>query len=303
MSKTMEKRYTQLVSFYYVVDFMSFTKAAAHLHCSKAYISKQVTDLEQQVGSALLHRNTRTLKLTLAGEALFVHAKCIVEELQFAENTMNSLHHKAEGILRITSPSGYADYLLAPHLPQFLNQYPNITLEMKHCGDFLNLVKEKIDIAIRITHEPPLDRVAKRLGYDRMVICASEEYFKKYGQPTKPMQLLEHYCLVYSPQKSVNHWPFYEDNKLITITVKPKVFSNSTQILLKAALDGVGLVRLPHFVVSQSIKEKKLYPVLYDFYTEDIPVYAIFSQSRIIPPKVHAFLQFLESIHHSLKVI
>ncbi|MDP3559753.1 MAG: LysR substrate-binding domain-containing protein [Legionellaceae bacterium] len=303
MRTIVEKHYSQLVIFYYVADFMSFTKAANHLNCSKAHVSKQVTDLERLVGSALLHRNTRSIKLTFAGEALFKHAESIVHELQFVENTVSSLQNKAQGTLRITSPKGYADYLLAPNLSQFLEKYPDISLEMKHCGDLLDLVKEKIDVAIRITHEPPLDKVAKQLGSDRMVICASKKYLEKYGQPKTPQQLCEHHCLVYSSERSIDHWPFYDEDELITIAVKSRIFSNSVPVLLEAVLNGQGIARLPQFVVNEDIKSDKLYALLSDFYPSDTPIYAIFTQSRIIPPKIHAFIQFLEEIHSGGMVI
>lgn len=295
----MEKSYSQLIIFYYVADFMSFTKAAAHLNCSKAHVSKQVTDLERLVGAALLHRNTRSIKLTFAGEALFKHAELIVQELQFTSNTVNALQNKAQGTLRITSPKGYADYLLAPNLFRFLEKYPEISLVMNHCGNMLDLVKEKIDLAIRITHEPPLDKVAKRLGSDRMVICASEKYLKQYGKPKTPKQLREHPCLVYSSERSVDHWPFYAEETEITVSVKSRVFSNSASVVLEAVRNGQGIARLPQFVIEDDLQKGKLYALLTDFYPPDIPIYAIFAQSRIIPPKIQAFVQFLEEIHGS----
>lgn len=296
----MEKHYSQLLVFYYVADLMSFTKAAAHLNCSKAHASKQISDLEQEIGSPLLHRNTRAIKLTFAGEALFKHAQSIIHELQYIKNTVNSLQNKAQGTLRITSPKGYADYILAPHLPRFLEEYPDISLEMNHCGVNLDLVKEKIDVAIRITHEPPLDKIAKRIGFDRMVICASPKYLEKHTQPKTPQQLNDHRCLVYSSERSVDHWPFWENNKLITITVKSKVSSNSVQVLLQAAIKGQGIARLPQFVIQENIKNGSLQTVLSDYNVQDIPVYAIFSQSRVIPPRIHAFIKFLEKINTEL---
>lgn len=293
----MERHFTQLLIFYYVAEFMSFTKAAIHLHCSKAHVSKQITDLERSVGSALFHRNTRSIKLSFAGEALFKHAQSIVHELLFAENTVNALQSKAEGTLRITSPKGYADYLLAPNVCRFLEKYPDISLEMNHGGEQLDLVKEKIDVAIRITHEPSLDKVAKRLGSDRMVICCSKQYSEKYGHPKTPQQLCDHQCLVYSSERSVNHWPFYDGDRLITTTVKSRIFSNSVAVLLEAVLNGQGIARLPQFVVNEALNNGKLCALLTNFYPPDTPIYAIFAQSRVVPPKIHAFVQFLEDIH------
>ncbi len=293
----MEKFYSDLVIFYYVIDFMSFTKAAKHLHCSKAHVSKRVADLERTVGTPLLYRNTRTLRLTHEGESLFEHAQLIIQELQFAQNTIHSLQQKAAGTLRITSPQGYAEFMLAPHIPQFLRDYPEIRLEMNHCGTYLDLIKEKIDIAIRITHEPPIDKIAKRLGTDHMVLCASNNYLEKYGEPSLPSQLHDHPCFVYSSEKSRNYWPFYMNEELIKVIVKPNLISNNIQILLKATLKGCGIARLPQFSIEKQLKSKELIPLLINYNRFETPIYAIYSQSRIIPPKIKVFIKFLEGIH------
>jgi len=182
----MNHQYSQLVIFYYIASFLSVTKAAKYLMCSKAHVSKQLSDLERIAGTPLIHRNTRSLKLTFAGEEFFKHAQSIITELREVEHTINSLQNKVQGVLRITSPQGYADYVLAPQISQFLVKYPDISLEMVHSGTYLNLVEDKIDVAIRITHEPPLDRVARQLGYDRMVLCATKKYMEQYGQPKTP---------------------------------------------------------------------------------------------------------------------
>lgn len=292
----MEKFCSDLVIFYYVIEFMSFTKAAQHLHCSKAHVSKRVADFERVVGAPLLHRNTRSLKMTQEGESLFKHAQSIIQELQYAENTMQSLQNKAAGTLRITSPFGYAQYVIAPNLPTFLEKYPEINLEMKHSGDYLDLIKEKIDVAIRITHEPPLDRVAKRLGTDSMMICASKAYLEKHGAPTSPKQLHSHPCLVYSSEKSLAHWPFYEKGELVEITVKPRMMSNNIVVLLEAVLGGFGIARLPQFAIEKQLKNKELVPLLIDYNRFETPIYAIYSQSRIIPPKIQVFIKFLEEM-------
>ncbi len=297
MRTMLDKYYSQLIVFYYVVDYMSFTQAADYLNCSKAHVSKQITDLERSVGSALLYRNTRSLRLTLPGEALFKHAQSIINELQQIEHTVSALQNKAEGVLRITSPRGYADYVLAPNLYKFFEEYPEVSLEMNHGGALLNLVKEKIDIAIRITHEPPLDKVAKQLGLDRMILCASKRYLEKYGVPKTPKQLHEHSCLVYSSEKSKNNWPFLDKNQPINVMVKAKMTSNSAQLLLAAALNGSGIARLPQYIVNENIKNGSLCAILGDFVAYDKPIYAIFSQVRIISPKVQAFIKFLTEIH------
>jgi len=296
MRTGMNKLYSQLAIFYYVVDFMSVTKAAKHLGCSKAHVSKQLSDLERSLGSPLLHRNVRAMHLTFAGEALLEHARLMVREYQHAEHTMAGLQDKVQGVLRITSPSAYAEHQLAPNLPRFLEQHPDIRLEMNFTGQLVNLVEEKVDVAIRLTHEPPLDRVAKRISDYRMLVCASPDYLHQHGHPKTPNQLVDHDCLVYSTEKNSNQWPFIMAESINRIAVKARITANNSQVLLRGVLAGMGIARLPDYVVRSAMERKELISVLQDFYPPPIPVYAIYAQGRIVPPKVRAFVEFLQSI-------
>jgi len=293
----MNKSFSQFEIFYYVVVNMSFSKAAKCLNCSKAYISNQINDLERSVGSLLIQRNTRTLKLTFAGETLFEHAKLMVGEFRAAENSISTLQDKAQGTLRITAPPGYADYLLAPNLTVFLKTYPDITLEMNFTGALLNLVEENIDIAIRLTHEPPVNRVAKQVGSYQMMVCASKDYLKLNGRPKNPNQLLDHSCLVYSTERNSSQWPFLMNNNIVTIDLKPKISANSSRVLLNAVLSDMGIARLPNYVVEDAVKSEQLEYILNNYYPLPIPIYAIYAQGRIVSPKIHAFIRFLQELH------
>jgi DNA-binding transcriptional LysR family regulator len=288
--------YIQLLSFYYVAKLMSFTKAAAHLKCSKAHVSKQITNLERYVGTPLLNRNTRMVKLTSAGEVIFQHAQQMANELQSADNTIHALQNKVHGTLRITTPKGYADHFLAPNLHFFLNQYPDISIDMYHTEEYLNFIKEKIDLAIRITHTPNSDKVAKHLDYDRTILCASNTYLQQNGTPTTPKELSNHVCLDYTG-KNTRQWDFLIKNEKISVSVNTRISSNSQQVVLSAALNHLGIAKLPLFVVQEYINSRALSFVLSAYGLPDTPIYAIFQTSRIISPKIHALIGFLEKIH------
>lgn len=293
--------YLQLLSFYYVAKLMSFTKAAAFLKCSKAHVSKQITSLERHVGAPLLNRSTRMVKLTSAGEALLQHAQHIANELQLVDNTIHTLQKKVQGTLRVTTPRGYADYFLAPNLHYFLNQYPDISLEMIHTEEYLDFIKEKIDLAIRITHTPSVDKVAKHLAFDRIVLCASNNYLQKNGIPTTPQQLHQHACLAYTGH-NIPQWDFVIKDEKISISVKTRLSSNSPQVILDAVLQHLGIAKLPLFIVQEYINRKELCLVLPTFLLPDIPIYAIFQTSRIISPQIRAWVEFLEKIHSSQRI-
>lgn len=291
---------SHLIIFYYVAFLKSFTKAALHLHYSKAYVSKQINELEQAIGILLFHRSTRTIELTPAGESIFEHATLIVQEYQHVQNTIASLQNKAQGLLRITAPPTYTDCILARNLPRFLNHYPQIMLEMNITGQLVNLVDQKIDVAIRLTHEPPPDRIAKKIGTYQEVVCASPEYLKIKGVPLHPKELLNHDCLVYAYDKYPANWPFLIDSEIKPFSMKPKLAVNNSKVLLEAAVNGLGIVRLPSYLVQDSIEQKKLKPVLSNFYPAAIPVCAIYAHSRIIPEKIRVFLTFMQNVHHQL---
>ncbi len=292
----MNRIYNQLVIFYYVAHCKSFTKAAEQLQTSKGYVSKEIANLERSVGSALLHRSTRSLQLTAVGEELFVYATQIVEVFRQAESTLSSLQNKVEGILRITSPSAFADYMLAPNLPRFFKDYPGVRLEMNLTGNLLNLVEEKIDVAIRLTHEPPLDRVAKRLGEYQMIICASKKYLDENRGPKTPKELTTHPCLIYSTERHSTDWPFQIEGEAKSVRVNPTLTANAASVLLNAAIEGRGIARLPDYVVRAALQMGHLSQILTPFYPPPIPVYAIYAQSRRIPPKIYSFLGFLQEV-------
>lgn len=293
----MSKLYAQMAIFFYVADFMSVSKAAKYLGCSKAHVSKQLSDLERTVGTVLLHRNVRSMQLTFAGEALLEHARLIVRECQSAEHTMAGLQDKVQGLLRITSPAAYADSLLAPNLPLFLETFPDIVLDLNGTGQLLNLVEQKIDVAIRLTHEPPLDRVAKRVGDYRMLLCASSEYLQTNGQPKAPHHLYEHACLVYTTEKNFSQWPFLVNQSPVAIGVKARLSANNSQVLLQAVKKGMGIARLPSYVVKDAVEKNELQVILSEFYPPPIPIYAIYAQGRVVPPKIRAFVEFLHRVH------
>lgn len=292
----MENIYPQVVIFYYVAHFKSFTQAGAYLNCSKAYVSKQINALERNVGANLFHRNTRKIELSLAGEALLEHAEIIAHEFQYITHTIASLQKKPKGLLRITTPAAYADFILAPHLASFLSQYPEIRIKMDLTGALLNLTDEKIDVAIRLTHEPPLDRVAKRLGCYQMIICAAPAYLKNCAIKT-PQALASCSALVYTTEKNYNRWPLLVEGKPLTIEVQPTIAANNSKVLLEAALNGVGVARLPDYVVQKAVDAQRLVPLLSHFYPPPIPIYASYVKGRVLAPKIKVFLTFMEEIH------
>jgi LysR family transcriptional regulator for bpeEF and oprC len=292
----MQQTLIQLATYYHVVDLMSFTKAAKCLGVSKGYISKQISQLESNMNTQLLERNTRHLKLTFAGEELFKHSRNIVLEYHNATQTLASLQENPAGLLRVTAPPAYAEHVLAKQLPKFLKSYPDIQLDLKLTGEQLNLFTHKIDVAIRQTYTPPGDRIAKLLGHFQFQVCASNNYLKKYPELKWPQQLIEHSCLVYSSDEVSEYWPFVIDNKQVHVNVKPRLACNTYESILHAVLNDCGIARLPSYVIAEELKKKNIQLLFNNYMQPIIPVYAIYAQNQQISPAVRAFVDFLSVV-------
>jgi DNA-binding transcriptional LysR family regulator len=287
---------SQLVIFYYVVDLGSFTKAAKYLNVSKGFVSKQISQLEQFLKATLIERNTRHLKATFVGEELFKHSRNIVLEHHTAMQTIASLQDKPSGLLRVTAPPAYAAHKLANHLPGFMKMYPDINLDLKLTGEKLNLVEQKIDVAIRLTHTPPLDKIAKLIGYYQLEVCASVNYLQQHAEIKFPKQLSDHPCLVYATEEVSECWPFVIDNKNADIYVKSRLACNTYEAILQAVLNDCGIARLPSYVIAEETKKGTIHRLFTEYLPPKIPIYAIYSKSSKMPPMVRVFINFLLAI-------
>jgi len=286
------------ITFYHVVELNSFSKAAHELNLSKAHVSNLIKQLEQSIQTKLLERNTRNLELTFAGEQLFTHCKKMVAEYQNAEQTLSTLQNKPQGLLRVTAPSAYAAHVLSNALPAFFQQYPEIAVDMSLTGEVLDLLTQKMDVAIRLTHTPPPDRIAKLIGYYQLQVCASVDYLKSHSEINHPQQLAEHPCLVYSTEVVSERWPFMIGEKLHHVYVNSRLASNQYENILFAVKSGVGIARLPSYVIDQALKEGELKLLFQEYEPARIPIYVIYAQNIIIPPRVRVFVEFLQTLDH-----
>ena len=195
----------------------------------------------------------------------------------------------------MTAPNAFASHILSPIIPQFLQTYPDIRLEMKLTGDVLNLIEHKIDVAIRLTHKPPVDRIAKRLGTYQLQICTSTDYYEQHKATLQhPQQLTEHPCLVYTSEKRSERWPFIINDKESAVYVTPRLSSNNYENILQATHAHCGVARLSSYVIEKSLREKKLVRLFDDYMPPPIPIYAVYAQSIATPPMIRAFIEYLQ---------
>lgn len=277
-----------------VVDKGSFTAAAESLGISKPVVSKQVSQLESQLGVQLLHRTTRRLHLTEAGEIFARYAQNIVEESQEAEQSVLPLQSEPTGKLRITAPESLAISILPNALFEFQKLYPKIELDIHISGSFVDLIEAGIDIALRVGSMEDSSLKARRLMPCDFHVCASPEYWKKKGKPIHPNDLKTHNCLVYSQSLKADTWTFNGDNSEdLSVKVKGNLKSGAGNIILDAGLKGLGVFIGPTYMVEQSLMNGDFEQVLEEYAVSSTGLFAVYPYSKMVSRKVRAFIDYL----------
>ena len=278
-----------------VAELGSFTKAADALGISKAAASKYVTRLEQRLSARLLHRTTRRLGLTEAGEALYARSRSALAELAEAENDVAQLTGKPRGLLRVTAPSYFGVTMLAPRLGEFHERCPDVGLDLDLSERIVDIVKERFDVAIRISAMPDSNLVATRLMPCPTALVASPAYLKRRGTPTTPADLAAHEGIGYSIVKSPNVLSFRGPRgRAIAVTVQSSIRCNNDFFIKQLALDGLGMAFFPRFFVEGEIASGRLVQVLADYPGPELSLNALYETRRHLLPKVAAFLSFLK---------
>ncbi len=280
-------------AFRMVVEENGFTAAAARRHLSKSAISKLVKDLEADLGVALLNRTTRRLALTEAGERYLERCRKILSEVEEADGEATALTVKPRGTLRVNAALSFSMQHVAPLIPEFLNRYPDLRLDLVLSDRFVDLVEEGVDVAIRIGRLSDSSLVARKLAESRRMVCGSPTYFARRGVPRHPRDLINHDCLRYTLLESGADWSFHEDGRAISVAVKGRLEVNNGDALRAAAIGGLGLCYLPAFMVCEDLAAGRLETVLDDFEPAPLGIHAIYPTSRHLSAKVRAFVDFL----------
>ena len=278
-----------------VVDLGSFTKAADQLEISKAAVSKYVNRLEQRLAARLLHRTTRRLALTEAGQALYARSAAALAELAEAEHDVAQLTGKPRGMLRVTAPTYFGATVLAPHIQAFRAQYPEVTLDLDLSDRLVDIVKERFDLAIRISRMQDSSLVATRLAPCPTALVGSPAYFRRHGTPKKPEDLSSHQGLGYSIVKTPNEWKFRAGKgRWVMVTMPSTIRCNNDFALKQFAVDGLGLALFPRFFVERELASGKLEAAIPDYPPPELSINAVYETRRHLLPKLQAFLGFLK---------
>lgn len=287
-------KFEDLQAFVAVVETGSFTAAADRLDMAKSAVSRRVAALEERLGVQLLRRTTRVLNLTDTGTSFYAHSARILADLEEAEAAVQQEHGELRGTLRVALPLSFGVRHMCKPIAAFSKLHPKLRFDLNLNDRRIDLLEEGVDLALRIGHLGDSSLVARRLFDIHTVVCASPHYLKTHGTPQTPGELAEHACLVYSNLPDPGTWSWQDDaGEQQEVKVNVMMRASSGDFLANAAAHGLGIVKQPSFLASESIRRGNLVPILTDYQWPVTPAYAVYPPTRHLSYRVRAFIDFL----------
>lgn len=275
----------------------SFTKAATALSMTTSSVSKAVNQLEQQLQTKLLHRTTRHQSLTDTGREYVNAAKVLLNQVAALEERIQGHHQQVSGKLRITMPAALGQFFLAPRLHEFLTLHPKVDIELIMEEDIIDITEQGYDVAIRSVNLPPTSSLySVELGQHQQKLVASPEFVARHKDISTPADLQKLQLLNYKGQQIAHDWVFMNNDSFVTVSPNGSYTTNSYYALLMAAKNGLGIANLYQYMVDDEIKAGNLVHILPQWQQRPRSRYAIFQQRRDSSPKLHHFVDFVESL-------
>lgn len=279
----------QMETFVLTVELGSLAAVARKLGVSPAAISKQLSRLEEELGLQLLIRSTRRIDLTEVGTNYFFQCRRIMEEVEAASALVSQVKAIPSGSLKVVSGRHFALSYIVPHMKEFLVRYPKIELNLELAERVPDLSLEAIDVLIGMSISATGDAIQRRIGTTCYSLCASPEYLKQFGTPEKPEDLQHHRYITHSMRKPDDELQY--GGKVIQVI--PYIRVNDSQTMLDFALDGLGIVKLHHYVVEDYLEKGTLQELFTNYSKPEIPLYVAYPQRRFIASKVRCFIDFM----------
>ncbi|NTZ64130.1 LysR family transcriptional regulator [Agrobacterium tumefaciens] len=273
-----------------VVKARSFRGAAETMGMPNSTLSRRIGLLEKAIGLRLLHRTTRRIELTEAGQIYFERCKRIVDEARLAHEQLGEMLAQPSGMLRVSLPVDFATTFLAPQIAEFARRYPGISFDFDLTPRRVDLVTEPFDVAIRMGDQLDSNLIARPIAVLPRYLYASPRYLELYGEPHEPSDLSGHECL--RMRASANVWTLDRDSEAIEVTVGGRFQLNSIGMMRRLAAFDLGIVMLAEEIVADEMVSGRLRRVLPNWQATPVPVYAV-TETRLLPAKTQRFIEFL----------
>jgi DNA-binding transcriptional LysR family regulator len=280
--------------FLQVAEHLSVTAAADQLGLPKSAVSKAITKLETTLACKLLERSTRVVRLTDAGEMMRARARLLLSDVSELVSELQGMRDSISGRLHIAAAPAFGRYLSQRLLPEFLALYPQVTVSLTLSYGYENLFEKGVDIAFRYGDIRDERLISKPLGVSRRIVVAGKSYVQRAQAIEHPGDLSTHDCLVLHSQEEASSWTLVKGRQTMILPVKNRFQCSDLDALKLATINNVGLSQLPLFTVQDELKSGELIAVLPDWTTPDLAFSAVYRENLYKPPKLAAFLDFIE---------
>lgn len=286
----------ELLVFVTVIDSGSMTAAAEALQQTVSGVSRTLTRLEKKLDATLVRRTTRRLQLTDEGELFLTRARAILAAMDDAEEAISRQRERPAGRLRVDAASPFMLHCVVPHVKAFATLYPEISLELTSNERIVDLLEQRVDIAIRIGALRDSTLHARTLGSSRLRVLASPAYLAEHGEPRDVDELARARLIGFTAPESLNDWPLRDGRGAAFVTIRPAVSASSGETIRQLVIDGGGIACLADFMTAADVAAGRLRTILDDA-LEDIrqPISAVYYQSESLAARTRAFLDFLSS--------
>ncbi|MFN3525300.1 MAG: LysR substrate-binding domain-containing protein [Paracoccus sp. (in: a-proteobacteria)] len=280
-----------------IVEEGSFAAAARRVGISKSMCSKMIADLEVDLGTRLFTRTTRAVTPTAAGVGFHAAVSDVLLRLDAATEAVRSAALRPSGPLKLGAPVQYALKVFQPHLIRFMEEYPDIQLDLVLDDSRSDLTRDGFDAVIRIGRLEDSSLHARHLQDACILLVASPDYIARHGQPTNPGELRDHQCLHYTNLPGSGTWPLRQGNEVIYQKVTPIFSSNNGELLRAMAVSGKGIALAPKFQVAEDLALGRLVPVMTDHALPGVPVHIVYSSRKLVTAALAALLDFVSRLN------
>ncbi|EJL24275.1 LysR family transcriptional regulator [Novosphingobium sp. AP12] len=289
----MDNRAGEMVVFVRVAETGSFSEAARLMLMTPSTVSKLIARLETRLGVRLIERSTRRLALTREGQFYYERSQSMIAMLDETEQQLVQGGGDAEGVVRVTSSVTFGIAALEPILPDFVEAYPRIVVDVSLSDDVVDLYLDRTDVAIRVGKLSDSNLMARKIGETRRRIVASPAYIERYGLPAAPSDLANHNCLGFNFRRAHPVWPMREGGRIVDRMLSGTVLANNGETLRRMAIAGVGIVRAADYHLRDAIQRGELVEILEESDIGQIDeIHALFRGAQFLPARVRAFLDF-----------
>ena len=285
-------RFQEMQVFIAVAQESGFSAASRRLGLSAASVTRAVAALEQRIGTPLLVRTTRNVYLSEAGQRFLEDSRRILGDLQEAEDSAAGSHAQPRGQLTITAPVLFGQLFVTPLLVEYLQQYPEVSVNALLLDRNVSMVEEGVDIAVRIGELPDSNQHAVRVGEVRQVVCGSPAFFAQHGRPRHPQELERSLVVASSAIGQIRNWTFVDAGQTLAVRPVPRLVVTANQAAITAASQGLGMTRVLSYQVAEEIANGGLEIVLADFELPPLPIHVLYHGGRNAPARVRSFVDF-----------